>query len=142
MKGAWNHNTHYHRTVLGAMPSGAKRALDVGCGEGDLLADLVPAVPLVVGIDADKHIVDQAVGAAPTARVVNGDFLTYPFQPESFDLVAAIASLHHMDLASALGRVADALRPGGVAVVIGLARPATASDYIVETSGVVVSKLM
>ena len=47
-----------------------------------------------------------------------------------------------MDLASALGRVAEALRPGGVAVVIGLARPATARDYMVETSGVVVSKLM
>jgi len=36
----WNHNIHLHRVVLDAVPSGAKRALDVGCGEGMLSRDL------------------------------------------------------------------------------------------------------
>lgn len=30
----WNHNTHYHRLVLDAMPDPCEAALDVGCGEG------------------------------------------------------------------------------------------------------------
>ena len=83
MKGVWNHNTHYHRFVVQAVPAGATRALDVGCGEGDLLADLSPAVAEVVGIDADAAILEQAASAAPAATLVNGDFLTFPFEPAS-----------------------------------------------------------
>jgi hypothetical protein len=29
----WNHNIHYHRLVLAAVPPGSRTALDVGCGE-------------------------------------------------------------------------------------------------------------
>ena len=116
MRGAWNHNTHYNRMVLRAAPVATKQALDVGCGEGDLLADLVRAAPSVVGIDTDAAILNEAVKAAPAATVVHGDFLTYPFPAKSFDLIAAIASLHHMDAHAALTRVRELLRPGGVAV--------------------------
>jgi len=35
----WNHNIHYHRRILGAIPENAQRALDVGCGEGMLARD-------------------------------------------------------------------------------------------------------
>ena len=30
----WNHDVHHHRLVLAAVPPGAARALDAGCGEG------------------------------------------------------------------------------------------------------------
>ena len=36
----WNHNIHYHRLILDAVPPGARRALDVGCGEGTLARQL------------------------------------------------------------------------------------------------------
>ena len=36
MREFWNANTHYHGLVLAALPPGATRVLDVGCG-GDLL---------------------------------------------------------------------------------------------------------
>jgi SAM-dependent methyltransferase len=142
LRGAWNHNTHYNRLVLAALPTHAARALDVGCGEGDLVAELASAVPSAVGIDVEAEILRHAAHVAPAAELINGDFLTYPLDAESFDLVAAIASLHHMDLRAALRRVAGVLRPGGVAVLVGLARPASLTDYLIEAVGVVASRLM
>src|SRR5947209_13960110 len=115
----WNHNTHYHRLVMNSVPVGAARALDVGCGDGDLLADLSPVVGDLVGIDVDAPTLERAASTAPAATLINGDFLTYPFEPASFDLVAAIASMHHMDLEAGLRRMAELLRPGGIAVVVG-----------------------
>jgi SAM-dependent methyltransferase len=53
---------------------------------------------------------------------VLADLRTHPFQPESFDFVASVAVLHHMDAATGLRRMAELLRPGGVLVVVGLAR--------------------
>lgn len=142
MRGAWNHNTHYNRLVLRMLPADARRALDVGCGEGDLLAELAAAVPSVVGIDVDADTLHHAERVAPTADLINGDFLTYPLDRGAFDLVAAIASLHHMDLHLALRRIAELLRPGGVAVLIGLAQPARRRDHLIEAVGVVASRLM
>ena len=47
-----------------------------------------------------------------------GDVLTYPFEPRSFDLVTAVASLHHMDTEevdrySATRDACERLLPGG-----------------------------
>ena len=142
MRGTWNHNTHYHRLVLDAAPEGATKALDIGCGEGDLLAALCRTLPDVVGIDADAAILERAHEAAPAATLVHGDFLTHRFPNESFDLVAAIAALHHMDFGLALQRVHELLRPGGVAVIIGIARPHSPADYAIEAIGVVATRLM
>jgi 2-polyprenyl-3-methyl-5-hydroxy-6-metoxy-1,4-benzoquinol methylase len=47
----WNHNIHYYPLVLAAVPAGCRRALDVGCGEGQLTRELAVRVPEVVGID-------------------------------------------------------------------------------------------
>ncbi|HEX8930720.1 MAG TPA: class I SAM-dependent methyltransferase, partial [Actinomycetota bacterium] len=47
----WNHNLHYHRVILDAVPDGCRRALDVGCGDGSLARDLRRAVPHVLAVD-------------------------------------------------------------------------------------------
>ena len=53
---------------------------------------------------------------------MHGDFLTRSFGPQPFDLIASVATLHHMDIEAALARLRDLLRPGGVLVLVGVAR--------------------
>jgi 2-polyprenyl-3-methyl-5-hydroxy-6-metoxy-1,4-benzoquinol methylase len=126
----WNHNLHFYRLILDAIPPGCRRALDVGCGEGTLTRQLHHRVPAVVGIDRDPASI-EAARAHPQAddiEYVQGDFLAAPFSPRSFDLIAAVASLHHMDAPAALARMSGLLAPGGVLVVVGLARSRYPAD--------------
>ncbi|OZM81994.1 bifunctional 2-polyprenyl-6-hydroxyphenol methylase/3-demethylubiquinol 3-O-methyltransferase UbiG [Pseudonocardia sp. MH-G8] len=118
----WNHNIHYHPVVLGAVPPGCHTALDVGCGEGMLTRELRAVVPSVTGIDLDAPSLELARAQDDGVEYVRGDVLTHPFAPASFDLVASIAVLHHMDTATALRRMRELLRPGGVLAVVGLPR--------------------
>lgn len=145
----WNHNAHYYRLILAAVPPGCERALDVGCGQGGLTRRLRRIVPEVIGMDRDEQSIEIA-RAHPHAQEITyvlGDFLAAPpetapseaasseaassaaalpaaglLRPGSFDLVTAVASVHHMDTEAALRRMAELLRPGGVLVVVGLAR--------------------
>lgn len=38
----WSHNDHFHRWILANLPTGRRAALDVGCGQGGLVASLAP----------------------------------------------------------------------------------------------------
>ena len=122
-KAPWNRNIHYHGVVLDAVPAGCRRALDAGCGRGWLARDLAPRCGEVVAIDADRDTLARARAATAADRritFVDGDVMTYPFEPGSFDLVAAIAMLHHVPLDAGLARLRHLLRPGGVLAIIGL----------------------
>jgi ubiquinone/menaquinone biosynthesis C-methylase UbiE len=133
----WTHNVHYHRVILRAVPPGCQQALDVGCGQGALTRTLRQVVPQVTGIDRDQRSIEiaQAHPAAADISYLLGDFMETPLQPESLDLVTAIASLHHMDDEAALRRMAALLRPGGVLAVIGLARGVTPADvYLIPAT--------
>jgi len=129
----WNHNLHYHRVIVKFIPLDCRRALDVGCGQGALTRELRRSVPEVTGIDRDERSIALASAHRDAAdiRYVRGDFLAAPFMPGSFDLVTSVASLHHMDAAAALRRMAEVLRPGGTLVVVGLARGASPADACV-----------
>ncbi|MEV0390472.1 class I SAM-dependent methyltransferase [Nonomuraea sp. NPDC050643] len=137
----WNHNIHYHPRILGAVPDGARRALDVGCGEGMLSRALRRAVPHVTGIDLDALSLGQAREHPDDIDYVLGDFLTHSFEPASFDVIASVATLHHLDAAAGLARMRDLLRPGGVLAVVGLARSDMPHDLPRDLAGVVVGTL-
>ena len=68
------------------------------------------------------------VGAA-NARFVVGDFLTAPLVEHGYDFIAAVAVIHHVELARALSRLGALLRAGGVLCVVGLARNRTLADW-------------
>lgn len=139
----WNHNIHYHPTVLAAIPAGCARALDVGCGDGILARRLRAVVPHVVALDVDEPTLrDAAVndGGAGVDYVL-GDLLTFPFEPASFDFIASVAVLHHIDAAKGLGRMAELLRPGGRLAIIGLARSTGRADLPYEIAGLVAHRL-
>jgi ubiquinone/menaquinone biosynthesis C-methylase UbiE len=120
----WNHNTCYYPLILVAVPAGCQRVLDVGCGEGMLARQLARRVPHVVGIDQDAASIELARWQDLDGRVgfVRGDFLTRPFQPASFSMITCVAALHHMDPAAALAEMSQLLVPGGILVVVGVAR--------------------
>ncbi|MEU7863363.1 class I SAM-dependent methyltransferase [Nonomuraea sp. NPDC049141] len=134
----WNHNIHYHPRILRAVPDGAKRALDIGCGEGMLARALRQAVPQVTGIDLDAAGIGQAREYPDDVDYILGDFLTHPFEPASFDVIASVATLHHMDAATGLARMRDLLRPGGVLAIVGLARSTMPNDLPRDLAGIVV----
>jgi SAM-dependent methyltransferase len=118
----WNHNIEYFPVILGAVPAGAPRALDVGCGDGVLSRRLAAVVPQVVGLDLDPASVAAARGQGGGPSYVHGDLLAPPFAPESFDLVAAVTCLHHMGTAAGLAAMRDLVRPGGALAAVGVAR--------------------
>lgn len=138
---AWNHNIHYHRVVLEAVPAGARRALDVGCGEGKLARDLRAVVPEVVAIDQDAPTLERARQVGGDIEYVVGDVLTHDLEPASFDLVASIATLHHLDAEAGLRRLGELVRPGGTLVVVGLARSQYPCDAVPDLAGAVATRV-
>ncbi len=119
----WNHNIHYHRWLLGRLPPGPLRVLDVGCGEGMLAREISGRGYSVAGVDRDGPSIALAM-AIPQPRVqyVLGDVMTHPFGPGSFDAIVSVATLHHLEPAAALARMAELLRPGGALLLVGCAR--------------------
>ncbi|MFF0707408.1 class I SAM-dependent methyltransferase [Gordonia sputi] len=133
----WNHNIHYHRLVIEAVCSGAQNALDVGTGNGLLAAELRARVPVVVAIDADAAVLAEAREEIGDVDFVHGDVMTHRFETR-FDVVASIATLHHLsDLDAVFARLSDLTEPGGVVVVVGLARATRLSEYAKSLVGVV-----
>ena len=139
----WNHNIHYYPLVLWAVPAGAKRCLEIGCGDGMLARQLRSTVPLVTAIDRDAPSIaaarcqDDGLGI----EYLHGDFLSHDFEPESFDFIASVAVLHHMDAITGLQRMRALLRPGGTVVVIGCARSSNLADLPAEIGGMVLHRL-
>lgn len=126
----WNHNLHYYPLLIDAVSADAERVLDVGCGEGSLSRALRCRAMRVTGIDLDEASIALA-RASPMEGVeyLLGDVLKYPFELGSFDAVASVATLHHMDTVAGLRRMAALLRPGGVLALLGLARDDSFLDH-------------
>lgn len=93
----WDHNAHYHRWILRQVPKRCARALDIGCGSGELAGLLATRAETVIGIDADPTIVALARGTAPAEgrmSFVAGDALTaVPRGP--YAIVTCVAAVHH-----------------------------------------------
>lgn len=141
--GRWNHNIHYHRVVLDAVPPGARTALDVGAGDGLLARELRTRMPHVTAIDIDPDVVARARTQHPGITWVLGDVLDHPLDPELFDVVASVAALHHLpDLAGGLRRLAELTAPGGVLAVVGLARSTGLGDVPYEIAGAVQHRVL
>lgn len=128
----WNHNAHFHRYLLRRCPESIYRSLDVGCGLGLFTQRLAEQAEVVDAIDADSTIVTEAVrcNTAPNIHYFPADFLKADLPDDSYDVITAIASLHHMDLETALTKMERLLRSSGTLVVLGLYRETTMADYV------------
>lgn len=136
----WNHNIHYYRVILAAVPSDAGSALDVGTGNGLLASALRSRIPRVTAIDTDPEVLVSARAEDQRVDWVRGDVMTFPFPKASFDVVASVASLHHLpDVDRALVRFADLTAPGGVLAIVGLARSSRPVDFVFDVAGIVLN---
>jgi SAM-dependent methyltransferase len=96
--------------------AGARRVLDVGCGEGQIarLAAGIDGVAAVVGVDPTWNQLTAAVARGGSVRYTRGAATGLPFVDGSFDAVVACLVFEHVtDVDAAIAEVARVLEPGG-----------------------------
>jgi ubiquinone/menaquinone biosynthesis C-methylase UbiE len=101
--------------------------LDVGCGTGTLLVQLVAQAPKaieLVGVDPAAGMVAQSRSAlrdAPRARIKQASVERLPFADDSFDLVVSVLSFDHWsDQQAGLFECARVARHGARLVIVDL----------------------
>jgi SAM-dependent methyltransferase len=88
------------------------RLLELGCGDGRLLAALADDYE-VTGIDISEHAIARARKRIPNGRLLVGDVAQCP-QDSRYDIVLALNLLEHLpDPAALMRRVGEMLSDGG-----------------------------
>lgn len=90
--------------------------LDIGCGAGVPVTQLLAKRFVVTGVDVSKEMLRLARANAPNANFVRADITSVEFDESSFDAVVAFFSLFHIpreDHARLFRRIRDWLKPGG-----------------------------
>jgi ubiquinone/menaquinone biosynthesis C-methylase UbiE len=72
------------------------RVLDLGCGNGRLNLFLKDKEIDYLGVDQSKNLIYQAQKKFPKDRFLNADALNLPFKENQFEIIFAIAFLHHL----------------------------------------------
>jgi SAM-dependent methyltransferase len=96
---------------------GVDRALDLGCGDGRLTAELRAGE--LTAADVSLVALKRARKRLPAATVVLLEpGRTLPFEPESFDLVLCADAIHEVqDVAQLVSDIKRVLGPGGQAAI-------------------------
>jgi ubiquinone/menaquinone biosynthesis C-methylase UbiE len=119
----WDHNSHYHRFLLKQLPKRVENALDIGCGTGTFSRQLAKHSRNVTGLDLSPEMIRVARERSTTysgIRYEVADVMTYPMSENHFDCIASIGTLHHLPFEAILSRIRQALKPGGVLLVLDL----------------------
>lgn len=127
----WDHNRHYHALLLRELPEHCGRALEIGCGTGELSRLLAARSGSVLAIDLSPNMIRLARERSPGFTNLEfrvADAASFELPREAFDCVTTIATLHHLDAAALLARLRDALAPGGVLLVLDLFRASRLRD--------------
>lgn len=138
----WSHNDHFHGWLLRNLPDRRTSALDVGSGRGGLLARLAEQFDHVTGIDPDPEMVAVAralVAAEPGVEVRQESLLD---TAGHYDVVTAVASLHHLPFEAALSRAKTLVAPGGRLLVVGLARLGSPVDVVYDGVSLLLNPLV
>jgi ubiquinone/menaquinone biosynthesis C-methylase UbiE len=140
----WNRNSHYYKRML-RMAGRRPKALDLGCGTGELTRELALRCSSVVGVDASGGMIDAArarnwglnieYAVSDAAAYLEG-------RTEEFDLIVSAAAFHHMDEERMLRLCAAALRRGGMLLVLDLFAPRTALDRAASILGAALGPIL
>src|SRR5262249_1768167 len=98
---------------------GARRVLDVGCGEGQVARRLAAAGVEVVGVDPSGRQLARARERDGGPCYVRASAERLPVSDQSFDAVLACLSFEHVaDLPAAVREIARVLAPGGCLLLL------------------------
>jgi SAM-dependent methyltransferase len=72
------------------------RVLDLGCGGGQILGQILARGFSAVGVDISQAQLDLAKKACPQGQLIHGDMATMSFAPHSFNGVVGYDSIWHL----------------------------------------------
>lgn len=107
--------------VIARAIAGRARVLDIGCGDGYLIARVSESSDVVVGVDPEPTGIALArdrLRGRPGCYVVLGSGSALPLPSKAIDAVMLSDVIEHLeDPGACLAEAARVLRPGGVAAV-------------------------
>jgi SAM-dependent methyltransferase len=112
--------TPAHRALLDHLPREARRALDVGCGDGMVTRAVAGRGVAVLGVDVSPRMVALARARTDaTARVEYrvADIMADDIPEKPFDVVMSINVVHHVPLGDIIPRLAGLVAPGGTLLI-------------------------
>jgi len=138
----WTANNHYHGALLKYVPENCGQALEIGCGTGAFARELAARCRRVVALDLSVEMI--RVARSRSARFDNVEFqladaMTWGFPQSQFDFICSIATLHHLEQRELFVKMRDALRPGGVLVVLDLVESNGLVERMLDVIGLGVS---
>lgn len=95
------------------------RIIDVGCGKGRYLRNLLEDVPSnnFYGVDISKNVIEEKT--ENRIHWQEGSLTNIPYKDNSFDVAYACESLEHaVDIESAIREMARVVKPGGYIIII------------------------
>jgi len=99
----------------------ATKALEIGCGTGQLTRDLVRTGSEIVCLEPSRELARLAVqnfSGFPKVRVREEQFEQFEVLAGAMDLVVAATSFHWIDPVVRCNKAAIALRPGGMLAIL------------------------
>ena len=138
----WTANNHYHNFLLKHVPATCENALEIGCGTGAFARQLAKRCRHVTGIDLSAEMI--RVARSRSSRFENLEFvladaMSWSFPQSHFDFICSIATLHHLEQRELLPKIKDALKPGGVFVLLDLVASSGMTERMLDVIGLGVS---
>ena len=138
----WTTNNHYHESLLKHIPQNCENALEIGCGTGTFARLLAKRCRRVIALDLSPEMI--RVARLRSKEFDNLEFhqvdaMSWEFPTSHFDYICSIATLHHVQQRDLLIKMKNALKPGGVLVVLDLVNSTSLFELMLDVIGLAVS---